>query len=96
MRNYDAPFLTYTNALISPQYMGEIEELHALNRRTEAMDKAIREGREFDVLLEMIEEDGQDAAEYVEQVGQNVEIIIAQNIIPEDLEVWRTHHDSKL
>ena len=94
MHNCDAPFLTYTNARISPKYMGDLEELAALNRRTEAIDKAIREGREFDVVLDMLEEDGQDAAEYVEQVGQNIEIIIAQNIVPEDIEVWRQrYHD---
>ncbi len=92
MQNFDAPFLTYTNSSNNPNFLGEIEELAALNRRTEAMDRAIREGREFDVLLDMVEEDGQDAAEYVEQVGQNIEIIIAQNIVPEDLAVWRQHY----
>lgn len=92
MKNYDAPFLTYTNAAINPNFMGEIEELAALNRRTEAMDQAIREGRDFDCLLDQIEEDGQDAAEYVEQVGENIEIIIAHRIIPEDLEVWRQQY----
>ena len=92
MHNFDAPFLTYTNPSNNPNFLGKIEELAALNRRTEAMDRAIREGREFDVLLDMVEEDGQDAAEYVEQVGQNIEIIIAQNIVPEDLAVWRQHY----
>ena len=94
MNNFDAPFLTYTNSSLNPNYLGDLAELAALNRRTEAMDRAIREGREFDVLLDMIEEDGQDAAEYVEQVGQNLEIIIAQAIVPEDLAVWKQkYHD---
>ena len=94
MENFEAPFLTYTNSSLNPNYLGEVAELAALNRRTEAMDRAIREGKEFDVLLDMIEEDGQDAAEYVEQLGQNIEIIIAQNIVPEDLAVWRQkYHD---
>ena len=93
MENFDAPFLTYTNSSINPYYLGEIEELNALNRRTEAMDKAIREGREFDVVLDMLEEDGQDAAQFVDEMGKQIEIIIANQIIPEDLEVWRQKYD---
>ena len=93
MENFDAPFLTYTNPRISSNYLGDIKELAVLNRRTEAMDKAIREGREFDVVLDMLEEDGQDAAQFVEHVGEQVEIIIANGIVPEDIEVWRQHYD---
>lgn len=93
MESFDSPFLTYTNSRINPYYLGDIEELEALNRRTEAMYKAIREGREFDVVLDMLEEDGQDAAEFVDEMGKQIEIIIANKIIPEDLEVWRQKYD---
>ncbi len=89
MRNTEAPFLTYTNAPISPNYLGEIEELAALHRRSEALDKALRTGDEFDVLLDMIEEDGQDAAAYVDQVGKNIELVIASHLVPEDLAIWQ-------
>ena len=68
--------------------MGEIEELAALHRRTEALDRALRTGQEFDVLLDMIEEDGQDAAAYVDEVGENIELVIASYVVPEDLAIW--------
>ena len=89
MDNLETPFLTFTNAPGDPNYMGEIEELAALNRRTEALDRALRTGQEFDVLLDMLEEDGQDAAAYVDEVGENIELVIASHIVPEDLAIWQ-------
>ena len=81
--------LTFTNTPLDENYLGEVEELAALHRRTEALDHALRTGKEFDVLLDMVEEDGQDAAKYVEQVGQNIELIIASHLVPEDLAIWQ-------
>ncbi len=89
MENLETPFLTFTNAPGDPHYMGEIEELAALNRRTEALDRALRTGQEFDVVLDMLEEDGQDAAAYVDEVGENIELIIASYVVPEDLAIWQ-------
>ncbi len=89
MENLETPFLTFTNAPGDPNYMGEIEELAALNRRTEALDRALRTGQEFDVVLDMLEEDGQDAAAYVDEVGENIELIIASYVVPEDLAIWQ-------
>ncbi len=89
MKNFEAPFLTYTNASCEEGYMGEAEELAALHRRTEALDRALRTGKEFDVLLDMIEEDGQDAAAYVDAVGENIELVIASHLVPEDLFYWQ-------
>ena len=89
MENVETPFLTFTNAPCDPNYMGEIEELAALHRRTEALDRALRTGQEFDVVLDMLEEDGQDAAVYVDEVGENIELIIASHIVPEDLAIWQ-------
>jgi hypothetical protein len=91
MDSYESPFLTFTNAQCNPNYLGEAEELDALNRRTEALDKALREGREFDTVLDMLEEDGQDPIEYVEQVGQNINLVIASHLVPDDLVIWQKY-----
>lgn len=85
----ESPFLTFTNTELDDNYLGEVEELAALHRRTEALDYALRHGREFDVLLDMVEEDGQNAAGYVEEVGQNIELIIASHLVPDDLAIWQ-------
>ncbi len=89
LTNLEQPFLTFTNIPLDDNYQGEVEELAALHRRTEAMDKAIREGREFDVLLDMLAEDGQDPIEYVESVEEQVNLIIAKNLVPDDWHYWR-------
>jgi len=89
MEHVESPFLTFTNSPLDPHYLGEIEELAALHRRTEALDYALRNGKEFDVVLDMVEEDGQDAAAYVNQVGENIELIIASQLVPDDLVVWQ-------
>ena len=89
MSDFEAPWLTFTNTPVDDNYLGEVEELAALHRRTEALDHALRTGQEFDVLLDMVEEDGQDAAEYVDQVGQNIELIIASHLVPDDLAFWQ-------
>ena len=89
MENAESPFLTFTNTPLDENYLGEVEELMALHRRTEALDHALRTGSEFDVLLDMVESDGQDAAAYVEQVGQKIELVIANHLVPEDLFYWQ-------
>ena len=86
---FESPFLTYTNAVIEPGYMGDEAELAALHRRTEALDYALRTGKEFDVLLDMLAEDGQDPMAYVEKVEANVQTIITYQLIPEDWAYWR-------
>ena len=89
MVDVESPFLTFTNTPIDDNYLGEVEELAALHRRTETLDYALRTGKEFDVLLDMVEEDGQDAFTYVDEVGKQVELIIASHLIPENLTVWQ-------
>ena len=86
---FETPFLTYTQLPSDPNYLGEAEELAALHRRTEALDYALRTGKEFDVLLDMLAEDGQDPVAYVDQVGENIELIIASHLVPEDLAIWQ-------
>ena len=89
MYDFESPFLTFTNTPLDENYLGEVEELAALHRRTEALDYALRTGKDFDVLLDMLEEDGQDAAAYVDRVGRNIELIIASHLVPEDLAIWQ-------
>lgn len=88
MKNFEAPWLTFSNDINDPNYMGEIEELNALNQRVDALDRALKTGKNFDILLDMLAEHGQDPNEYVEQVQKNIEITIAQNLVPEDLFYW--------
>ena len=88
MKNFESPFLTFTNTISDPNYMGEEAELAALHRRTEALDKALRTGKDFDILLDMLAEDGQDPCNYVEEVGEHIELVIAQNLVPEDIFYW--------
>lgn len=89
MESVESPFLTFTNTPLDENYLGEVQELVALHRRTEALDYALRTGKEFDVLLDMVEEDGQDAYSYVDEVGERIELIIASHIVPDDLAVWQ-------
>lgn len=89
MEIFETPFLTFTNASNSPNYMGEEAELADLHRRTEALDYALRTGKEFDVLLDMLAEDNQNPIEYVEQVGNNIQQIIVCQLIPEDWDYWQ-------
>lgn len=89
MENLETPFLTFSNAQNSPEYLGEEQELKALIERSEFIDKAIRTGRNFDVLLDMIAEHNQDPIAYVEYVGENIQLIIAQSIVPRDWNYWR-------
>ncbi len=89
MENLETPFLTYTNAANSDNYLGENEELKALNRRVEALDAALRTGKNFDILLDMLAEDNQNPIEYVETVGKNIELIIASHLVPEDWSYWQ-------
>jgi hypothetical protein len=89
MQSFEAPFLTFTNAPDEPEYLGDEAELAALHRRVEALDEALRTGKNFDIVLDMLEEDGQDAAAYVEYVGENLEIIIASHLVPDDWNLWR-------
>lgn len=91
MDSYESPFLTFTNAQCSSSYLGGKEEMEALNRRTEALDIALRTGQEFDTVLDMLEEDGQDPIEYVEQVGQDIELIIASHLVPDDIWLWQKY-----
>lgn len=88
--DFESPFLTFTNTPLDRNYLGEVEELAALHRRTDALDYALRHGKEFDVVLDMLEEDGQDASDYVDLVGQQLELIKVQNIVPADLQSWRS------
>lgn len=88
MENLETPFLTFTNSISSSNYLGEKAELAALHRRTEALDKAIRTGKDFDILLDMLAEDGQDPCDYVDEVGEHIELVIAQNLVPEDIFYW--------
>ncbi len=88
MKNFEAPFLTFTNASSSPNYLGEAEELAALHRRTEALDQALRTGKDFDILLDMLADDGQNPCEYVDEVKDKIELVIARNLVPEDLFYW--------
>lgn len=92
MQNFEAPFLTYTNPCDSPNFMGTEAEWAALDRRVDALDHALRTGKDFDTLLDMLAEDGQDPCEYVERLGHNIEIIIANGIVPDDLGVWQAHY----
>lgn len=89
LENLETPFLTFTNAIVEPGYMGDEAELTALHRRTEALDYALREGKEFDVLLDMLAEDNQNPIEYVEQVEANIQTIITYQLIPEDWDYWQ-------
>ena len=89
MEFVESPFLTFTNTPLDDNYLGEVKELAALHQRTEALDKALKNPQEFDVLLDMLYEHGQDPIQYVEEVGQNIELIIASHVIPEDLAVWQ-------
>ena len=89
MENLETPFLTFTNAKNEPGYLGEQAEFEALIRRSELLDQAIRDGKNFDVLLDMLAEDQQDPVEYVEYVGENIELIIARQIVPNDWDYWR-------
>jgi hypothetical protein len=50
MFEVENPFLTFTNIPIDDNYLGEVEELAALHRRTEALDYALRHGKEFNVV----------------------------------------------
>lgn len=84
MDSFETPFLTFTNSPDDPNYMGEAEELAALNLRVEALDNALRNPQEFDVLLDMLAEHGQDPLEYVEQTGEQIELIIASHLVPDD------------
>jgi hypothetical protein len=86
--DFDLPFLTYTNASGDRNYMGHDVELRALHRRTDALDYALRTGRDFDVVLDMLDEDGQDVEAYVNQVEENINIIIASQVTPDDLALW--------
>lgn len=86
---FESPFLTYTNSPDDPNYMGEAEELAALHLRTEALDHALKTGRDFDVVLDMLAEHGQDPIAYVEEVGAQVELIIASHLVPDDWAVWQ-------
>lgn len=89
MECFESPFLTYTNSPNDPGYMGEEAELAALHLRTEALDHALKTGRDFDVVLDMLAEHGQDPIAYVEEVGEQVELIIASHIVPPDWAVWQ-------
>jgi hypothetical protein len=89
VENFEAPFLTFTNSPNDSNYLGEIEEIAALNRRVEQLDLCLRTGKEFDVLLDTIEEDGQDATTYVESVGNNLSLIYASHLVPEDWAIWQ-------
>ena len=89
MASVENPFLTFTNTPSHEKYLGEVEELAALHRRTEALDHALRTGKEFDVLLDMLEEDGQDAATYVDEAGRKIDLIIASHLVPENLAAWQ-------
>ena len=91
MIDVESPFLTFTNTPIDDNYLGEVEELAALHRRTEALDYALRTGKEFDVLLDMVEQDGQDASIYVDDVGEQIELIVASHLVPSNLAVWQRH-----
>lgn len=93
MYDFESPFLTFTNTPLDENYLGEVEELEALHRRTEALDHALRTGKDFDVLLDMLEADGQDPVEYVDRVGENIELIIASHLVPEDLAIWQNHFE---
>ena len=95
MPDFETPFLTFTQNPSDPNFMGEIEELAAMNRRVEALDKALRSGKEFDVLLDMLAEDGQDPCAYVDSVGMQIEYMIANGIVPDDIGYWKhILHDS--
>lgn len=89
MENLETPFLTFSNAKDDPNYLGDDEELKALIQRAEALDQAIRTGRNFDILLDMLAEHNQDPIAYVEYVGENTELIIARQIVPRDWDYWQ-------
>ena len=89
MENLETPFLTFSNAQDDPNYLGDDEELKALIQRSEALDQAIRTGRNFDILLDMLAEHNQDPIAYVEYVEKNIELIIARQIVPEDWDYWQ-------
>lgn len=89
MENLETPFLTFSNAENSPEYLGEEKELEALIARSEALDQAIRTGQNFDVLLDMLAEHNQDPIAYVEYVGENLELIITNQIVPNDWNYWQ-------
>ena len=89
MENLETPFLTFTNAKNDPGYLGEQAELKALIRRSEILDRAIRDGKNFDVLLDMLAQDNQDPVAYVQYVGENIQLIIARNIVPNDWHYWQ-------
>lgn len=89
METFESPFLTFTNVSTDANYLGDELELAALHRRVEALDEALRTGENFDVLLDMLAEDEQDVIDYVEGVRENVELVIAQNLVPEDWNLWK-------
>ena len=91
MDNFETPWLTFTNAVIEPGYMGKEVELSALHRRTEALDVALSTGSHFDILLDMLAEDGQDPVDYVDNVGEKIELVIAQHIVPDDWNYWQVN-----
>lgn len=88
MSLFDTSFLTFTNSPDDPNYMGEAEEMAALHLRTEALEHSLRTGRDFDVLLDMLAEHGQDPIAYVDEVCDEVELIVCSHLPPAKLVDW--------
>lgn len=78
------PFLTFLEDEENPTFNTPEEEVAKLDTRCQMIDRFL-EGKEHpDTILDMLAEHGLDPKEWCEAVGENINLIIYQNV-PVDL-----------
>lgn len=79
--DFDFPFTTYLKDYENPTFEGYEQEIKFLFQRQQLIDKLCStDFKEMDVLLDMLAEQGLDPIEYVSDVQQNIQNIIANEI----------------